>query len=118
MPVRGALQGIRPNELTDRDSFFRFGREPEGFEILAEIPGVDFDQAWARRVEIVIDATTGLKANFISAGDLIVSKLASGRPQDVADAYAIQQQTIRAGSVQAGDVPAFNLRMKENAVER
>jgi len=39
----------------------------------------------------VIDPATGLKANFISADDLIVSKLASGRPQDVADADAIRK---------------------------
>jgi hypothetical protein len=39
----------------------------------------------------VIDTATGLKANFISADDLIASKLASGRPQDLADADAIRK---------------------------
>ena len=52
---------------------------------------------WGRRVAIVVDAATGQKANFISAEDLIVSKMASGRPQDLADAYAIQQ-ALRRGS--------------------
>lgn len=47
--------------------------------ILPGIPGVDFDAAWEKRVEVVIDTATGLKANFISADDLIASKLASGR---------------------------------------
>jgi hypothetical protein len=42
-------------------------------------------------VEIVVDTATGLKANFISADDLIDSKLASGRPQDLADADAIRK---------------------------
>ena len=79
------LQGIRPDDFTDRNSFFRFGRDPKGFDILPSIPGVDFDAAWERRVEIVIDPATGLKANFISADDLIASKLASGRPRDLAD---------------------------------
>jgi hypothetical protein len=79
------LQGIRPDDFTDRNSFFRFGRDPKGFDILPAIPGVDFDAAWERRVEIVIDPATGLKANFISADDLIASKLASGRPRDLAD---------------------------------
>jgi len=85
------LQGIRPEDFTDRDSFFRFGREPKGFDILPAIPGVDFDAAWERRVETVIDAATGLKANFISGDDLIASKLASGRLQDIADADAIRK---------------------------
>lgn len=40
-----ALQGIRPEDFADRSSFFRFGREPRGFDILASIPGVDFDAA-------------------------------------------------------------------------
>lgn len=84
------LQDIRPEDFTDRNSFFRFGRDPKGFDILPSIPGVDFDAAWERRVEIVVDTTTGLKANFISAADLIASKLASGRPQDLADADAIR----------------------------
>ena len=39
----------------------------------------------------VVDTATGLKANFISADDLIASKLASGRPQDLADADAIRK---------------------------
>ena len=85
------LQGVRAEDFTDRNSFFRFGREPKGFDILPAIPGVDFDAAWERRVETVIDTSTGLKANFISADDLIASKLASGRPQDLADADAIRK---------------------------
>jgi hypothetical protein len=85
------LQGTE--DFTDRTSFFRFGHEPKGFDILPSIPGVDFDAAWERRVETVIDPATGLKANFISAGDLIASKLASGRPQDIADADAIRKAT-------------------------
>ncbi len=75
------LQGIRAEDFTDRNSFYRFGREPKGFDILPSIPGV----------ESVVDAATGLKANFISANDLIASKLASGRPQDLADADAIRK---------------------------
>jgi hypothetical protein len=85
------LQGIQPEDFTDRESFFRFGRDPKGFDILPAIPGVDFDAAWERRVETVPDEKTGLKVNFISAEDLIASKLASGRPQDLADADAVKQ---------------------------
>jgi hypothetical protein len=86
-----SLQAIRPEDFTDPNSLFRFGREPKGFDILPAIPGVDFDAAWERRVETVVDPATGLKANFISAEDLITSKLASGRPQDIADADAIRK---------------------------
>ena len=85
------LQGIRPEDFTDRNSFFRFGRDPNGFDILPAIPGVDFDAAWERRVESVVDTATGMKANFISADDLIASKLASGRARDLADVEDIRK---------------------------
>ncbi len=85
------LQGIAWEDFTNPNIFFRFGRDPKGFDILPSIPGVDFDLAWERRVETVIETASGLKANFISAEDLIASKLASGRPQDIADADAIRK---------------------------
>ncbi len=85
------LQGVRPEDFTDRNSFFRFGRQPKGFDILPAIPGVDFDAAWEERVETVVDTATGLKANFISADDLIASKLASGRARDLADVEEIRK---------------------------
>jgi len=85
-----ALQGIRPEDFTDRGSFFRFGHDPQGFDILPDIPGVDFDAAWERRVEGVVDAATGLKAFFISKDDLIAAKLASGRIRDLADVEDIR----------------------------
>jgi hypothetical protein len=85
-----SLDGIRAEDFADSNSLFRFGREPKGFDLLPVIPGVDFDAAWERRVEVAIDIATGLRANFISATDLIASKLASGRPQDLADADAIR----------------------------
>jgi hypothetical protein len=85
------LQGIRPEDFTDRNTFFRFGREPKSFDILPLIPGVHFDVAWERRVETIIDPASGLTANFISASDLIASKLASGRPRDLADVEDIRK---------------------------
>ncbi len=84
------LQGIHPEDFTDRRSFFRFGRDPCGFDILPDIPGIDFDTAWERRVEGVIDAQSGLKAFFISKDDLIAAKLASGRTRDLADVEDIR----------------------------
>ena len=85
------LQNIRPEDFADRSGFFRFGRDPRGVDILPGLPGVDFDAAWERRVEGVIDAESGLKAFFISKDDLIAAKLASGRPQDLADVSAVQK---------------------------
>jgi len=67
------------------------GREPVGVDILTVIPGVEFGAAWDRRVEDVVDEANNLRASFISREDLIKAKLASGRPQDLADVSAIQE---------------------------
>ncbi len=85
------LQNIRLEDLADRNGFIRFGREPRGIDILPDIPGVDFDAAWERRVEGVIDTKSGLKAFFISKDDLITAKLASRRTRDLADVEAIRE---------------------------
>jgi hypothetical protein len=85
------LQGMGPEDFTNPDIFFRFGHDPHGFDILPSIPGVDFDAAWDRRVEVEIDDGSGLSAHFISVEDLIASKLASGRAQDLADVEAIRK---------------------------
>jgi hypothetical protein len=75
------------------------GRAPVGVDILTKIPGVEFDAAWQRRVEDVVDEKTGLTATFISAEDLIVSKEAAGRLQDLADADAVKTaQALRRGT--------------------
>jgi hypothetical protein len=85
------LQGLTAADFAEPGPFLRLGREPVGVDILTAIPGVEFDAAWERRVEDVIDPASGLKASFISREDLIAGKLASGRPQDLADVDAIRK---------------------------
>jgi hypothetical protein len=85
------LQDLTAADFAQPGPFFRMGRAPVGVDILTEIPGVNFDAAWKRRVEGVIDRKRRLKANFISADDLIAAKLATGRPQDIADVDAIRK---------------------------
>ena len=96
------LRGIRPDDFAERGSFFRFGHDPHGFDILPNIPGVDFDDAWERRVEGLIDAKTGLKAFFISKEDLIAAKLASGRMRDLADVEDIRAASQSAEPTESG----------------
>ena len=85
------LEGLTFADFAQRGPFFHMGREPVALDILTEIPGVEFDSAWERRVEDWIDAPGGVKANFISRADLVTSKLAAGRPQDLADVDAIRK---------------------------
>jgi hypothetical protein len=87
------LQSVRSEDFADRSAFFRFGQDPCGVDILPDVPGVDFDAAWERRVESIVDPASGLKACFISRDDLISAKLAAARPQDLADVHAIRKAT-------------------------
>ena len=85
------LEGLTPADFAQPGPFFRMGREPVGVDILTTIPGVEFDEAWPRRIEAIVDSASGLKASFISRQDLIAAKLAAGRPQDLADVDAIRK---------------------------
>ncbi len=85
------LRDLSAADFAEEGPFFRMGREPVGVDILTVIPGVEFDAAWQRRVEDVVDPASGLKATFISSEDLIAAKLAAGRPQDLADVEAIEK---------------------------
>ena len=67
-------------------------------EIRPAIGGVEFDRAWERRLETVIDQESGLAAFVISREDLIASKLAAARPQDLADVEAIRKAAESRGT--------------------
>jgi hypothetical protein len=82
---------IAIDDLADPRQFIRFGREPIAVDILPGIDGVDFDSAWERRVEGIIDQASGLGAWFISKTDLIASKLAAGRARDLADVEELRE---------------------------
>jgi hypothetical protein len=79
------LEGLTFADFAEPGPFFRIGREPLGVDVLTVIPGVEFDAAWQRRLEEVVDEPSNLRASFISREDLITAKLASGRPRDLAD---------------------------------
>jgi hypothetical protein len=85
------LTGIDKSDLADPQKFIRFGQPPIAIDILPGIDGVDFDQAWERRVEGVIDPKSNLTVFIISKVDLIASKLAAGRLRDLSDVEEIRE---------------------------
>lgn len=77
------LSGLTQADFSEEGYFYQMGIPPMRVDILMGIPGVDFESAWQRRNELDY---SGLKVAFISKEDLIASKQASGRPQDIIDA--------------------------------
>ena len=76
------LSGLTPHDFTEEGYFYQMGVPPIRVDVLMGIPGVEFDTAWRRRVEIDFD---DLPVAFISREDLIAAKRASGRPHDMID---------------------------------
>lgn len=83
------LEGLKPADLVEPGNFFRMGTPPVLVDVLSSIAGVEFEQAWERRVEVSID--DALTIQVISREDLRTAKLAAGRPQDLADAAELER---------------------------
>jgi hypothetical protein len=75
-------------DFSEEGYFFQMGVPPVRVDVLMGIPGTNFEECWERRVEVDF---SGLIVNFISKQDLIISKRASGRPQDLLDADTLEQ---------------------------
>ncbi|HEX5328219.1 MAG TPA: hypothetical protein VFW75_16240, partial [Acetobacteraceae bacterium] len=56
-----SLQGMIGADFAEPGRFFPMGREPVSVDILTDIPGVEFDAAWKRRVVDAVDPASGLK---------------------------------------------------------
>ena len=77
------LSGLTPKDFSEEGFFFQMGVPPVRVDVLMGIPGIQFEDCWKRRMETDFD---GLKVIFIAKQDLIISKRAAGRPQDLIDA--------------------------------
>ena len=87
------LGDMLPREMAEPNTFFTWGNPPFRIDIITSISGIEFQDAWSRRVIHTINEATGLAAPFISAEDLITNKLAADRPQDRADVEAVRKAT-------------------------
>jgi len=83
------LAGLTPKDFSEEGFFFQMGVPPVRVDVLMGIPGIQFDECWNRRMVVDFD---GLNVIFISKQDLIISKRAAGRPQDLIDADLLSQE--------------------------
>ena len=82
------LSGLTVKDFSQEGYFYQMGRPPMRVDIMMSIPGVKFDDAWSRHERLTID---GIEMNFISKEDLIASKKASGRSQDLIDVENLEK---------------------------
>jgi hypothetical protein len=82
------LDELRPEDLTQPETFFIMGRAPNQIDVITTIDGVTFDEAWEHRVSAPYGSET---AYYISKDDLIKNKTAAGRPQDLVDVAYLKE---------------------------
>ncbi|MBV8672379.1 MAG: hypothetical protein JOZ33_03005 [Acidobacteriaceae bacterium] len=84
------LEGLSAADFrSEPGAVFQIGVPPFRIDILQSIDGVAFDDAWKARVEGLVEGE--VPAHVISREHLIQNKLATGRPQDLADVNAIRE---------------------------
>lgn len=82
------LQDLRLEDLTRPEMVFQIGLPPNRIDLLTELLGVDFAEAWERRVTTTYgDCTIAV----LSRADLIRNKRKVGRPQDLIDVEELER---------------------------
>lgn len=74
--------GVSRQDLETPGQVIQIGLPPRRIDLMTEISGLEFEQAWARRVTHAIGP---FAVPFLSREDLIRNKRASGRAKDLAD---------------------------------
>jgi hypothetical protein len=73
---------ITPDTFAEKQVVYQIGVAPVRIDILTEITGVEFADAWKKRVESTF---FGVPVHFISLDDLRTNKRALGRDSDLKD---------------------------------
>lgn len=89
-----AAHGVSAEDFVRPGTVYQLGLPPRRIDVLTAISGVEFDEAWASRLELEAD---GLRLPVLGRAALLKNKLASGRAKDLLDAQALR----RAGTDEA-----------------
>jgi predicted nucleotidyltransferase len=73
---------LTKEDFLKRDFITQLGHEPVRIDILNDLDGVPFEQAWINKRVVDFE---GSKINFIGYAELLKVKEKAGRPQDIAD---------------------------------
>ena len=81
------LEDITPETFSNKDIVYQIGVAPVRIDVLTDIDGVSFKDAYKSKHDLVLD---GLLLPFISKSDLIKNKRSTGRDRDVLDAQTLE----------------------------
>jgi predicted nucleotidyltransferase len=80
--------GLKAGDFVERNQVIQLGREPNRVDLLTGLSGVTWEECWASRAEGEMD---GIPVSFLGRESYLRNKLASGRPQDLADAARLRE---------------------------
>ena len=79
---------LKEEDLATPGTVFQIGVAPVRIDVITDIDGVTFDEAWAQRVAASFG---GVPTHVLSRSLLIQNKRASGRLQDLADIERLER---------------------------
>jgi hypothetical protein len=85
-PVEAA--GVTAADFEQPGVVYQIGLPPRRVDVLTELTGITFDEAWASRVTCELDGRT---VAFIGRDALVKNKQATGRLKDIADAARLRK---------------------------
>ena len=79
------------DDLSRKDTIFQIGMPPLRIDIITDIDGVEFDDAWPDRLETMFG---GVPVFVISRQHLITNKKTAARLQDLADVQHLEVDSV------------------------
>jgi hypothetical protein len=82
------LEQLTADRFENPRTLLILGRDPFRVDILTDLAGITFEEAWRTRVSVVLE---GVQIPLIGKPELIKNKRAVGRLQDLADVEELEK---------------------------
>lgn len=89
------LRDVTREDFASPDVVFQIGVPPARIDVITQISGVEFDEAWPNRVVVPIG---GHPVAFLGRDDLIRNKRAAARLKDLADVESLERLSAASSS--------------------
>lgn len=86
------FRGLTPERLVRPETLVFLGREPFRIDVLTSIDGVSWSDAWLGRKVGVLGT---VRVAFLGGEQLVLNKVAAGRPKDIADLALLSEIGLR-----------------------
>ena len=83
------LDSLSVSDLQSDDLIFQIGVEPLRIDVITDISGIRFEEAWPNRVFAEVET---VRIPILSREDLIRNKRATGREKDALDVKALLEE--------------------------